>query len=117
MHSWRSMGFLSNAIGCSSVARFNVYSSTSGGPLLLDVQADLLGHLSTRVVVPLLPLSKAPKPARTLNPVFDIGGVQHAMVTQYLAAINRREIGEHVADLTNEASTIVNALDCLFQGV
>ncbi len=73
--------------------------------------------LTTRAVVPLLPLGKAPKPARTLNPVFDIGGVQHAMVTQYLSAIRRRELGSHVADLTNEASTIVNALDCLFQGV
>ena len=39
------------------------------------------------------------------------------MVTQYLSAMRRREIGTHVADFTNEASTIVNALDCLFQGV
>ncbi len=99
------------------MARFNVYASASGDQYLLDVQADLLAHLTTRAVVPLLPLGKAPKPARTLNPVFDIGGVQHAMVTQYLSAIRRRELGSHVADLTNEASTIVNALDCLFQGV
>jgi toxin CcdB len=99
------------------VARFNVYASASGNQYLLDVQADLLDHLTTRVVVPLLPLSKAPKPAKTLNPIFDIGGVQHSMVTQYLSAIRRREIGSHVADLTNEASTIVSALDCLFQGV
>ena len=34
------------------MARFNVYASASGAPYLLDVQADLLDHLSTRVVVP-----------------------------------------------------------------
>ena len=49
--------------------------------------------------------------------VFDVRGVRHVMVTQYLSAMRRREIGAHVADLTTEASTIVNALDCLFKGV
>ena len=41
---------------------------------------------NTRVVVPLLPLEDAPKPAATLNPLFDIDGVEHVMVTQYMAA-------------------------------
>jgi len=117
MRSWKNTGFPSNAIGCSSVARFQVHASLSSNHYLLDVQADLLDHLSTRVVVPLLPLAEAPKPAGTLNPVFDVRGVRHVMVTQYLSAMRRREIGAHVADLTTEASTIVNALDCLFKGV
>ncbi len=58
------------------MARFDVYSrrgSDSDG-YLIDVQADLLQDLSTRVVAPLLPPAIAPKPARNLNPVFKIDG-------------------------------------------
>ena len=41
-----------------------------GPGYLMDVQADMLNRLNTRVVVPLLPLSEAPKPAKVLNPQF-----------------------------------------------
>lgn len=99
------------------MARFRVYASMDGDTLLLDVQANLLGHLNTCVVVPLLPLDRAPKPARVLNPVFDVDGVAHLMVTQFLATVPRRAMGKEVLDLAKDASVIVNALDCLFQGV
>ena len=50
------------------MARFDVYPNPDGQGSLLDIQADLLCHLNTRVVVPLLPLSFAPKPAQHLIP-------------------------------------------------
>ena len=50
------------------MARFHVYVNAEGGGYLLDVQANLLNHLNTCVVVPLLPLDTAPKPAKVLNP-------------------------------------------------
>lgn len=53
------------------MARFHVYASAEGGALLMDVQANLLDHLNTCVVAPLLPVDKAPKPARVLNPMFE----------------------------------------------
>lgn len=56
------------------MARFGVYRHPEGKGYLLDIQADLLRHLNTRVVVPLLPLDIAPKPAKTLNPVFENPG-------------------------------------------
>ena len=37
------------------MARFDVYRNSAGEGFLLDVQADLLSYLNTRVVVPLLP--------------------------------------------------------------
>ena len=40
-------------------------------------------------MVPLLWVSKARKPGATLNPVFDIAGELHAMVTQYLAMFRK----------------------------
>ena len=54
------------------MARFDVHAYPSGDGYLLDVQADLLDHLNTRVVVPLLAKATAPKPASRLNPVFEI---------------------------------------------
>ncbi|QHI97971.1 hypothetical protein GT347_08170 [Xylophilus rhododendri] len=51
------------------MARFHVYRNAEGQGYLLDIQADLLGHLNTSVVVPLLPLPFAPSPARMLNPI------------------------------------------------
>jgi hypothetical protein len=39
------------------------------------------------------------------------------MATQFLATVPRRLIGMEVLSLEEEASAIVNALDCLFQGI
>lgn len=99
------------------MSRFCVYANLEGDGFLLDVQADLLNHLSTCVVVPMLPLGAAPKPARALNPVFQITGTPHVMVTQFIAAVPRRLMMSEVADLRAQAHEIVSALDCLFQGV
>lgn len=99
------------------MARFHVYVNAEGGGYLLDVQANLLNHLNTCVVVPLLPLDAAPKPAKVLNPTFEIDGASYLMATQFLATVPRRLMGKEVLSLQEEASIIVNALDCLFQGI
>ncbi len=99
------------------MGRYRVYANGEGDGFLLDVQADLMSHLSTCVVVPLLPVDGAPKPARVLNPLFEITGVPHVMVTQFIAAVPRRLLASEVTDLRQRAHEIVSALDCLFQGV
>jgi toxin CcdB len=45
------------------MAKYDVFPNPSGDGYLLDVQTDLLSDLNTRVVVPLLQTSSAPKPA------------------------------------------------------
>ena len=67
------------------MARFDVYRNSAGEGFLLEVQADLLSHLNTRVVVPLLPSDGEFQPARGLNPVFEIEGGRFLMATQFLA--------------------------------
>lgn len=99
------------------MARFHVYLNAEGGGYLLDVQANLLHHLNTCVVVPLLPLDQAPRPAKVLNPIFDIEGASYLMATQFLAAVPRRVLGQEVLSLEAQAHTVVSALDCLFQGI
>ncbi|RTZ47614.1 plasmid maintenance protein CcdB [Candidimonas sp. SYP-B2681] len=98
------------------MSRYDVYPNPLGSGYLLDVQADILQPLNTRAVVPLLPLSEAPKPAKTLNPVFDIGGEPHAMVTQYIAAVPDRELQNPTCSLQQRHDDIMSAIDFLFYG-
>ena len=51
------------------MARFDVHRVAGGRGFLLDVQADHLSDLPSRVVVPLLPPSVALPAIRDLNPV------------------------------------------------
>jgi toxin CcdB len=66
--------------------------------------------------VPLAPLRQAPKPARTLNPLFTFEGVEHVMLTQYAAAIGLSELEREVINLGGRREEIVAALDLLLQG-
>ena len=97
------------------MARFDFYLNTEGG-YLLDVQANLMSEMNTRVVIPLMPRNAAPKPAGRLNPVFQIDGKAFVMVTQFLAAISRDELKEKVGSLVHRDAEIGDALDMLFVG-
>lgn len=96
------------------MARFEL--CRDGENFLLDVQADTLLDLNTRVVVPVRLLHEAPMPARRLNPVFEIEGRPYVMVTQYIAAVSQSDLGPVVGNLASHRDTVTSALDMLFQG-
>lgn len=96
--------------------RFTAFRNPEGTGCLLDVQADLLDHLNTRIVVPLLPLDVAPVPAKILNPMFEVQGERVSMATQYLAAVPAQLLKTPVANLETRRDDIIAALDLLFQG-
>ena len=99
------------------MARFDVYPMPGGGAgALLDVQADLLERLRTRVVVPLVPVGDAPVPIRDLNPVVRVAGRDLVMLTQAMAAVPVRELRAPVGSLRGEADVVVRALDILLTG-
>lgn len=97
------------------MTQFAVYPNQDGG-YLLAVQANLLDHLNTRMVVPLIHVDKAPKPAGTLNPVFQINEASYVMVTQYMAAVPTTVLKETVGTLDAHRYEIVSAIDLLMQG-
>lgn len=97
------------------MAKFDVYCSDND-TLLLDVQADLLDALNTRMIVPLMVVSKAPVPAKRLNPVFAIDGAEYVMVTQFMAAVPRSILRDPVASLKDRFEDITAAIDMLTQG-
>lgn len=98
------------------MARFDVYKNPEGAGCLLDIQADLLRNLNTRVVVPLLPLSLAPTPAKLLNPCFTIAGETLVMATQFLAAVPAGILQDQIVSLQANRDEIVAAVDFLMQG-
>lgn len=98
------------------MARFDVYARPGGAGYVLDVQADVLSALNTRIVVPLLPLSEAPEPAKRLNPVFEVGSEPHVMVTQFMAAVPRGLLRSPVSNLAERDSEVMAALDMVLVG-
>lgn len=98
------------------MAKHYVYQSPSGSGYVLDVQSDLLSDLNTRIVVPLLLESEAPKAAKRLNPVFVIAGEPHVMMTQFMAAIPQSSLTNPVTNLSEHFADITSALDMVFQG-
>jgi toxin CcdB len=98
------------------MARFQVYRTRRDNLLLLDLQADFLSVLKTRIVAPLLPVDEMTWALGQLNPRFEIDGQVYVMATQRMAAIATSEIGEPVADLSEHHDKVVSATDFLFQG-
>ena len=98
------------------MARFDVFVNPQGEGYLLDVQADLLSHLNTRIVVPLLPKAFAPQPARILNPGFLIGDDAVMMMTQFMAAIPVSILRSPIMNLQQQRDEIVAAVDFVMQG-
>ncbi len=86
-------------------------------PYLLDIQADLLRSLGTRVVVPLYdPVAFGPR-ARRLNPVLVIEGREVVASFAELAGIPLSALGERVDGADHARTSLVAALDCLLSGV
>jgi len=98
------------------MARFDVYANAAEPGYLLDVQADLLSQLNTRLVIPLQALELAPTPATRLNPEFEIHGHRYSLVTQFMAAIPASELKVHVTNLDKQSAAILDAIDFLHHG-
>ena len=96
--------------------RFTAYPNPAGQGFLINVQADFMSHFNTRVVIPLLPLDAAPKPASVLNPLFDIDGKHYSMVTQYMAAVPIKVLKNPAFSVADRQDDIVAAIDLLLQG-
>jgi toxin CcdB len=103
------------------MAQFDVYENQNPEtkesiPYLLDLQADLLDNLTTRVVVPLINVASMVKAAKHLNPQFQIKRTTVIMSTAELAGVNLHVLGSKVCSLKEHRNEIIAALDFLFTG-
>lgn len=98
------------------MARFEVFRAARQDLLLVDLQADLLDVLKTRIVAPLIPVDEMSWSISHLNPRFELDDGVYVMATQRMAAIPLAELGDRIADLSEFRDVIVAATDFLFQG-
>ncbi len=103
------------------MAQFDVYANPNPEtkrtiPYVLDVQADLLNNLTTRVVIPLYSASAMGKAAKHLNPQFSIKRTTVIMSTAELAGVLVNSLGDKVCSLKEQRNEIIAALDFLITG-
>lgn len=103
------------------MAQFDVYSNPNPEtkrtiPYLLDVQADLLSNLATRVVIPLYSAPAMSKAAKYLNPQFSIKRINVILSTAELAGVTVNSLGDKVCSLKEHRNEIIAALDFLITG-
>ena len=100
--------------------QFTVYKNPRGGayPLLLDVQAEVLAGLATRVVVPLMTAKRyGVKPITRLNPIVTIDQTSYVLVFQEIAAIPAAGLGEAITSLAGRRTELIAAIDLLVTGI
>jgi toxin CcdB len=103
------------------MAQFDVYENPNEEtnqtvPYLLDLQADLLDNLATRVVAPLIAASLMGGAVKHLNPRFKVKDDLVFMSTAELAGVPISALGEKVGSLREQRDEIIAALDFLFTG-
>lgn len=103
------------------MAQFDIYANPNGGPgdpvrYLLDLQAEIIDDLPTRVVAPLVAAESLGPAMRILNPSVFVHGEPFVLLTHLLAAIPAMSLGRPVASAKAQRDEIVRSIDFLFTG-
>jgi toxin CcdB len=104
------------------VARFDVYPTPfaeerRSSPYWLDLQADHLSHLQTRLIVPLRRATAAAMPMADLNPQLDVDGTAVFLDCANIASFPKALLRRPVANLKDQRFLIEDALDFVFTGL
>lgn len=103
------------------MAQFDIYENNEPEskdtiPFLLDVQHDLHGSLSTRMVVPLVSSYSVNNEIKKLCPILTVMGKNMMMSTPEMAGYPVRDLGAKVVSAANQRAEIINAIDFLLGG-
>lgn len=103
------------------MARFDVYPTALADerkhtPFWLDVQADHLDALGTRVIVPLRRVGRDRLLKQRLNPSFWVEGIEVFADVANIATFPTAQLRRPVASLRHERLFIDDAIDFLFTG-
>lgn len=105
------------------MAQFKAYENLNRAskkiyPYLLDVQSDLLDELRTTIVMPLCPTNPGSKTAITkLCPILEIDGLQFIALSQQIAGVDKKILGDEACDLSHYRAEIIAALDFMISGI
>jgi toxin CcdB len=91
--------------------------SRSVFPMLVDVQAELLRDLETRVVIPLVKRAAFTSfPLGLVMPTVEIEGEAYLLVTPQLAGVSRADLGPHTGSVAAHSRAVSTAMDILLRG-
>ena len=97
------------------MARFDLYRLRSG-MLVVDLQTDLLGIESSRIVAPLREAGRHTA-FPGLTPTVSVDGTDWIVRVQELAAVPGTELRDRVGTLAAHRDALKRALDILLDGV
>ena len=97
---------------------YRVKGLRAEGPidLVVILQSDLLDHLTTRVVAPLIPVTEGYLIDRVV-PEVEIEGIRYAVAMHLIATLAERNLATMVGKLNASEIVLKNAIDMVFFGV
>ena len=101
------------------MSQFDVFRNPSSAPypLLVDIQADIHSKLTTRIVVPLMALTRfAGQPLTRLTPVVTVRGEDYVTMFPSLVAVPKTSLRDIVGSLAAQRAMLIAALDLLITG-
>jgi toxin CcdB len=96
------------------MARFDLHRRA--GRVVVDVQANIIPNVGTRLVIPLYEGDEVPPSMRRLHPTVLIDGRTHILATHLMAAVPTAELGRPIGSLDDHYDRIVRAIDMVFNG-
>ncbi|WP_343550943.1 CcdB family protein [Pantoea sp.] len=100
--------------------QYVIYRNTnknSDYPYLVDVQSEIIGDLKSRIVIPLLPVSRLKnKQVKRLNPIIQVEGEEFLVMSHEMASIRTSIIGERIMDARAYRQLIKDSIDFIFDG-
>lgn len=103
--------------------QFSVYKNKSRNkqayPYFIDVQADMLAHLNTRLVMPLTPKANANSQVKALTPVITIGQVDYVVLATMITTTDVKNLKaeDAVMDASHLRDQLVSAIDMMILGI
>jgi toxin CcdB len=104
------------------MAQFSVHINTNietkdNYPFLVDIQNQILDTLETRLVIPLILVSKYKnKVIKELMPIVKINKKEYVVIVPLMASIHKNNLGQIVTDVGSKRQEIIYALDFLITG-
>ena len=104
------------------MAQFDIHSNADPRtreetPYLVDLQAEVLSELATRVVAPVRPRAAHRQSVISrLHPVIPVGDVEHVAFVSELAAVPASILGPVIASARHLRTELLDATDLLLTG-
>ena len=98
------------------MAKFDVYSIEGSKDLFLELQANRLQGLVTKIGAPLVLKTAGDRPIPKLQPELVVSGKTYVMLTEHLFSVPAADLKNKLTTLIESDYRITSALDLLFGG-